>query len=215
MGTMRNVADTPFLISDVLSETRNPEVKILFVLLLACAPLVSVYGKSADRMLYKGQLDFYIVNRTRVRESDFRHFTKISKSITDSYLKDFDVFAVSRNGYYGCVLMPQEGIPVYFDDLPDAATFLSDRIGKVGSKEEAEAIMRMLPALFSYEISAPTPENKQPYEMKQLDAGWQLTCHICGNPERQTHYLVTIAITRDGIMTVPEMKFTGTMAMTL
>jgi len=177
--------------------------------------LPTSYGEPADRMLYKGQLDFYIVSRTRVRESKFRDFTKISKSITDTYLKDFDVFAVSRNGYYGCFLMPQKGIPIYFDDLPDAAAFLSDKIGKVHSKEKAEAIMRMLPALFSYQVSAPTPENKYPYEMKRLDAGWQLTCHICGYPEWRTHYLVTITLTADGKMAVPEMKLTGTKTMTL
>jgi len=85
-------------------------------------------------MFCKGQFEFYIVNRTRVRETQFREFTKISKSITDSYLKDFDVFAISRTGYCGCVLMPQKGVPVYFDDLADAAAFLSDRIGKVKSQ---------------------------------------------------------------------------------
>lgn len=55
--------------------------------------------------------------------------------------------------------MPQKGVPVYFDDLPDAAAFLSDRIGKVKSQNEAETIMRMLPALFSYQIPEP-PQNK-------------------------------------------------------
>ena len=190
-------------------------MKSLFVFLLVCATLPTGYGEPVDRMFYKGQLEFYIVNRTRVRETRFRDFTKISKSITDSYLKDFDVFAVSRNGYYGCFLMPQKGIPIYFDDLSDAAAFLSDRTGKVKSKEEAETIMRMLPALFSYQISVPTPENKFPYEMKQLDTGWQLTCHICGDPEWMTHYLVTITITMEGKIAVPEMKFTGTKTMTL
>ena len=190
-------------------------MKNYLVLLFVFTTLINCNGEPAARMFCKGQLEFYIVNRTRARTTDFREFTKISKSITDSYLKDFDIFAVRRNGYYGCFLMPQKGMPVYFDDLPDAAAFLSDRIGKVKSQNEAETIMRMLPALFSYQISEPTPENKFPYEIKQLDTGWQLTCRICGCQDLETNFQVTITIDNVGQIAVPKMKFTGTMLYSL
>ena len=126
-------------------------------------------------------------------------------------MKDFDVYTVKKDGYYGCFLMPEKGIPIYFDDLPDAAAFLSDRIGMVNSQDEAEKIMRILPALFSYTITDPTQNNSFSYEIKPTSSGWQLTCRYLVFPEHKTYFQATITLDREGHMAVPDIKFGGTL----
>ena len=181
-------------------------------LLFSFAVLSSCLGDNMTRTLYtRGQFEFYIINRTIIRSARCREFTRISKSVTAPFLKEFDVYAVKKSGYYGCFLMPEKGIPIYFDDLPDAAAFLSDRVGKVKSQDEAEKIMRLLPALFAYTITEPTPNNNFSYEMKPTDSGWQLTCRYLVFPEFKTYFQATITLDREGHLAVPDLKFGGSL----
>ena len=187
-------------------------MRIALALLFGFAILSNCLGDNITRTLYtRGQFEFYIINRTTIRSARCREFTRISKSVTAPFLKEYDVYAVKKSGYSGCFLMPEKGIPIYFDDLPDAAAFLSDRIGKVKSQGEAEKIMRMLPALFSYTITEPTPNNDFSYEMKPTDSGWQLTCLYLVFPEFKTYFQATITLDREGHLAVPELKLDGTL----
>jgi hypothetical protein len=143
---------------------------------------------------------------------------------TRKYLKDFSVFAIRQgydpihpNGRFGCLLVSNGELPLYFENMSEAAAFLSKRLGPIKTKEEAEAVLQLLPDMFSYKVvtspprstmfgdeERPTIENKSDWTrlFEETNKAWSLTCTVLFDPNIASCKRVTITVDRTGKMSV-------------
>jgi hypothetical protein len=152
-------------------------------------------------------------------------FARVDTSVTRQYLAEYEVFAVRQahdpfhpTGHFGCLLFRNGTIPSYFENMREAAVFLSSRIGAVKTREDADAIMRLLPAMFSYQIvmaPPPFPDGTTPKiereedwtcTIKSIDTGWFLTCTLLFDRSIGLCMRVTISVDKQGKLTVSEPK---------
>ena len=149
-----------------------------------------------------------------------REFTSINSPRTQEYLKDFSIFAVRRGGPIqvnaerGSLLIKNGDFPTYFENMDEAAAFLSKRIGAVKTKEEAEEILLLLPEMFSYKVVTKPPvsrDEKQPDAkkppdwtrlFKRTETGWMLTCTLLVDPDISLCNRVTISLNDSGTLNI-------------
>ncbi len=104
-------------------------------------------------------------------------FTKVENLRTKKYLKEFTVFAVRElqtfahpTGHFASILIKDGDMPVFLNNMSEAAVFLSKRIGKVETKEKAKEAMLLLPEIFSYKVITVQPEEPLKIDFKALKA---------------------------------------------
>lgn len=159
----------------------------------------------------------------RPRADVLTDFARVDTPAVRQYLADYEVFAVRQahdpfhpTGRFGSLLVRNGTIPSYCEDMTEAAAFLSSRIAAVNTREDAEVIIRLLPAMFSYHIvTVPPafPDGAKPKIEREEDwtssvtstaAGWSLTCTLLFDRPIALCMRVTISVDRQGRLTVSE-----------
>jgi hypothetical protein len=167
-------------------------------------------------------------------------FKKVPREITQNLLSEFDVYAVRQHGKdlwhptgeFGSMLIADGQLAVYFENMAEAAEFVSKRIDKVESSQQAEALLSMLPALFGYSIVTKPPRpcpskdsttedphpraaefsdlsptqvknpEKWTRQFKMTETGWELQCTLLFDPAIALCNRVTISVDKSGNVTV-------------
>ena len=174
---------------------------------------------------------FYLRGSGNGSEKNLSTFKKVPRQRTQDLLNEFDVYALRKHGNdlwhptedFGCLLIADGELAIYFENMGEAAEFMSRRIDKVENSQRAEAILSLLPALFGYSIvtehppilrfekpEEATPIAKDPEKwtrrFRQTKTGWELQCTLLFDPQIAFCNRVTLSMDKSGSIKVSDLE---------